>query len=162
MIQSCLDGGGIGAIIYDAYDRPTANWTVNYSPLTVVTVSRSVGVTLVNQKIGSTVTIGDAGNNNVEYTYTLMSGTSMATPHVTAAAALLWSYFGNSCTNHQIRYAMAVTAYDPNPTTAPGCDEHFGYGIPKTKNAYQWLLAHPCNTWSVPKKSQGGCTTYQN
>ena len=44
-------------------------------------------------------------------TYASWSGTSMATPHVSAAAALVWSN-NSDCTAAQIRQAMAATAQD--------------------------------------------------
>ena len=70
----------------------------------------------------------------------------MATPHVAAVAALVWSHFPD-CTNHQIRHALMVTARDEG---IAGCDWDYGYGIVQAKDAYDFLSAHSCtqgNWW---------------
>ncbi|MCC6651067.1 MAG: S8 family serine peptidase, partial [Candidatus Eisenbacteria bacterium] len=51
--------------------------------------------------------------------YQLLSGTSMATPHVSGAAALLWGRFP-SATNLQIRQLL-LTKADPIPSLAGKC-----------------------------------------
>ena len=56
--------------------------------------------------------------------YTLKSGTSMATPHVTAVAALLWSY-DPSLTRDEVRNYLLSTARDLG---TPGTDIYFGAG----------------------------------
>lgn len=69
------------------------------------------------------------------------SGTSMATPHVAAAAAILLSYFP-TCTPTQIRYALGYMAKDKGPL---GCDNYYGYGIVQVKSAYNFLTQYPCH-----------------
>jgi len=67
--------------------------------------------------------------------YAEMSGTSMAAPHVTAAAALVWS--GDpSKTNVEIRQALQETALDLGPA---GWDNSYGYGLVQAKAAYEAL-----------------------
>lgn len=56
--------------------------------------------------------------------YVLKSGTSMATPHVTAVAALLWSY-DPSLTREEVRGYLLSTARDLG---TPGNDIYFGAG----------------------------------
>jgi len=63
------------------------------------------------------------------------SGTSMATPHVSACAALLKSAVP-STTMKTIRRAMEVTALDKGST---GYDIYYGYGIVQVSKAYNCL-----------------------
>lgn len=74
-------------------------------------------------------------------TYRSLSGTSMATPHVAGAAALVWSFFPQ-CTNEQIRSALNATAQDKGSS---GRDNFYGYGIVKSKDAYDYLNTFGCS-----------------
>lgn len=74
-------------------------------------------------------------------TYNSISGTSMATPHVAGAAALVWSFFP-SCSNEQIRAAMNTTAKDKG---ASGKDNLYGHGIVQARDAYDYLNANGCD-----------------
>jgi thermitase len=77
---------------------------------------------------GSSVYSTYAGNS-----YATLSGTSMATPHVSGLAALLWAY-RPMYTNAQLR-AWLDAAVDDLGT--PGRDIYFGYG---RINAYKAIL----------------------
>lgn len=88
----------------------------------------------------------------------------MATPHVSGAAALLWSHHP-TCTNTQIRYALAYTAMDMDDGTegsGPGCDQKFGAGIIQVKDALDFLNKNPCDSacesdnWGQTV-GEGGC-----
>jgi subtilisin family serine protease len=72
--------------------------------------------------------------------YAKFDGTSMATPHVSAIAALIWSH-APSCTNAQVRAALNSTALDLG---AAGRDTKFGYGLVRAKNAKDALVALNC------------------
>jgi serine protease len=74
-------------------------------------------------------------------TYNSISGTSMATPHVAGAAALVWSFFP-SCSNEQIRAAMNVTAKDKGSS---GKDNLYGHGIVQARDAYDYLNTNGCD-----------------
>jgi Subtilase family len=89
--------------------------------------------------------------------YAYYSGTSMATPHAAAAAALLWSNFPK-CTNKQIRYALAYTAKDVGTS---GCDTVYGYGIVQTKAAYNFLSNNACTNanWGKTTSTNDQCST---
>ncbi|KZN69316.1 S8 family serine peptidase [Pseudoalteromonas luteoviolacea] len=67
--------------------------------------------------------------------YRSISGTSMATPHVSGVAALVWSNFPQ-CSNADIRAALNATAKDKG---AAGRDTSYGYGIVQAKAAYDYL-----------------------
>ena len=83
------------------------------------------------------VAVNSTWNNNG---YKSISGTSMATPHVSGVAALVWSHFPN-CTNQQIRDALNATAKDKG---AAGRDTSYGYGIVQAKAAYDYLAGGQC------------------
>jgi subtilisin family serine protease len=67
--------------------------------------------------------------------YEAWGGTSMATPHVSGVAALIWSS-DPSLTNVEIRDAMAATAYDLGD---PGRDTVFGFGLVQAADAIAYL-----------------------
>lgn len=63
--------------------------------------------------------------------YATLCGTSMATPHVSGAAALVWAH-NPSWTNQQIVDRLFATAEDRGD---PGRDDLFGYGIANVADA---------------------------
>ncbi|HUF18916.1 MAG TPA: S8 family serine peptidase [Thermoanaerobaculia bacterium] len=67
--------------------------------------------------------------------YEYYNGTSMATPHVSAVAGLVWSY-NTGLSNQQIRDALNATALDRGAT---GRDTSYGYGIVQAKAAFCYL-----------------------
>ncbi|TQV81443.1 S8 family serine peptidase [Aliikangiella coralliicola] len=83
---------------------------------------------------GPGVNTNSTWNNNG---YKSISGTSMATPHVSGVAALVWSHYP-SCSNQQVRDAMNQTAEDKG---SPGRDTSYGYGIVKAKAALDRLAS---------------------
>ena len=87
-------------------------------PLTLG-VSWSVGQQIVNGAGTLTMT---ASYRTVDYL--ALNGTSMATPHTAAAAALAWSLDPRQ-TNAAIRYALEASAHDGG---APGYDTIYGNG----------------------------------
>ena len=72
--------------------------------------------------------------------YVHMSGTSMATPHVSAAAAVVWSS-DPSKTNDDVRSALRAGVLDLG---VAGRDNNYGYGLIQTEAACQAL--HPIPT----------------
>ena len=69
-----------------------------------------------------------------------ISGTSMATPHVSGVAALVWSHYPQ-CSNKQIRNVLNITAKDKG---AAGKDTSYGYGIVQAKAAYDYIAQNGC------------------
>lgn len=78
-------------------------------------------------------------------TYAAWSGTSMATPHVSGVAALVWSHYPG-CTAEEIRFALSNSAKDKGDA---GYDNSYGYGIAQASDAFD-LLADGCDTGTPP------------
>jgi serine protease len=73
--------------------------------------------------------------------YAAWNGTSMATPHVSGVAALVWAHYPQ-CSSAQIRHAMNMTAEDKG---SAGRDTQYGYGIVKAKVMFDALAAEGCD-----------------
>jgi serine protease len=69
--------------------------------------------------------------------YRLLSGTSMATPHVTGAIARIWSTC-RKCSNDQVEQCLLTTAEDLGPV------HDYGAGLLQTQNAYDCLATSCC------------------
>ena len=143
-VQSCQNGGGLAAIIYN---NTTGDFggTLGDNPGTSIpalAVTQAVGQALMG-KLGQTANLSSGASN-----YGLMSGTSMASPHVAGVAALLWSHYPQ-CTNAQIRNVLALTAEDLGTA---GRDTSYGYGLVRTKTAFDYIAQNGCD-------GSGGGTT---
>ncbi|MFT5164301.1 MAG: serine protease [Alteromonadaceae bacterium] len=118
---------------------------VNATSIPAVGVAQEDGSALLT---ASTATVSiEAGD------YGFMSGTSMATPGVAGAAALLWSNHP-TCTGTDIRNALKATAEDSG---AAGKDVYFGYGIVKAKAASDYLANTGC--WTKPLSRRKNTST---
>jgi len=84
-----------------------------------------------------------------------MDGTSMATPHVSGVAALVWSN-ELDCSNAEIRAALDATAKDKGPA---GRDNAFGFGIVQAKAAVDYLTANPCGGGGTCQPKGASCTS---
>ena len=72
--------------------------------------------------------------------YAAYNGTSMATPHVAAVAALVWSYYPN-CTGSQIRTTLGKSAQDLGTV---GRDTKYGFGLVQARAAYDRIRTYGC------------------
>ena len=134
-VLNCQGGGGIGAIIYNNAAGALLG-TLNG----VATSIPSVGITQADgqallTRLTSSTTVAVARSD-----YAKFDGTSMATPHVSAVAALVWSYAPN-CSNAQVRSALTSTAEDLG---AAGRDVKFGFGLVRARNALTALQTLAC------------------
>mmetsp|Transcript_29914 Transcript_29914/g.36424 ORF Transcript_29914/g.36424 Transcript_29914/m.36424 type:complete len:672 (+) Transcript_29914:173-2188(+) len=97
----------------------------------------------------SQVDISAPGMNirsTVRNTYKSYSGTSMATPHVSGVALLLWNKYPK-CTNKEIRAAIEAGVDDLGPR---GRDDYFGHGLLKYWKAAKYLDGRPCGAGESP------------
>ena len=134
-VSNCQNSGGVGAVIYNNVAgnfSGTLGSTVTTIPS--VSVSDSDGTVLLG-KLGQTAVI-----DVKPYSYAYYDGTSMATPHVSAVAALVWSHFPH-CTQADVRSALTASAQDLG---APGRDDKFGYGLVQAQAAYNLLKTYTC------------------
>ena len=142
-VSNCQASGGLGAVIYNNVAGTisgTLGTTVTAIPS--VSISQADGNTLL-ARLGQASTVGVAQAN-----YAYYDGTSMATPHVSAVAALVWSYFtpaaptaGRSCTATQLRSSLTKSALDLG---AVGRDNNTGFGLVQAKAAYDRIVALGC------------------
>ncbi|HEU4843809.1 MAG TPA: S8 family serine peptidase [Burkholderiaceae bacterium] len=135
-VTNCQASGGVGAVVYNNV-AGALNGTLGGTVTNIasVGVSDTDGASLMAQ-LGQPATLQVAATN-----YALFNGTSMATPHVSAVAALVWSYFPR-CSASQIRNTLDKAALDLG---APGRDPHFGYGLVQAKAAYDRLHDLGCD-----------------
>lgn len=134
-VQNCQSSGGVGAVVYNNVAGAfggTLNGVATSIPS--VTASDTDGAAMKTQ-LGSSATVAVKASN-----YAYFDGTSMATPHVSAVAALVWSYFP-SCTGEQIRTSLNNSALDLGTA---GRDIHYGYGLVQAKAAYDRIKSLGC------------------
>src|SRR5690606_3054720 len=74
-------------------------------------------------------------------TYASYNGPSMATPHVSAVYAKVWSQH-RQCTAQQIRKVVNSTAEDRG---SAGRDNYYGFGIVKAKRASDLIAQRGCD-----------------
>lgn len=134
-VKNCQDSGGVGAVIYNNVAGSFGGTTGTYATaIPSVTASDSVGATLKSYT-NLTATVAVSPSN-----YAFFDGTSMATPHVSAVAALVWSYYP-TCTAAQIRTTLNNSAQNLG---AAGRDTKFGYGLVQAKAAYDRVQGLGC------------------
>ncbi len=130
------NGGGVAALIYNNLPGNFLGTLGegNTSSIIGLSLSQEDGQFLVANKLGavadlsSILTIPASG-------YEAWDGTSMATPHVSAVAALIWSS-RPTATNTMVRDALFATAFDLGTI---GRDNAYGYGLVQAYDALQAL-----------------------
>jgi subtilisin family serine protease len=134
-VTQCEASGGVGAIIYNN-EPGVINATLSGAAVTIpsVTITQADGATLLT-KLGQTASLAMTASN-----YANNNGTSMATPHVSGVAALVWSR-NPQCTNEQIRASLTKSAMDLG---AAGRDNTFGYGLVQAKAAHDRIASMGC------------------
>jgi len=143
-------GDGIAAVIYnnEAGGFSGTLGDGNTSAIPAIALSLADGQQLVADNLGTSgnvVSTFDPSGSGYEY----WSGTSMATPHVSGVAALVWSS-DLALTNTDIRDALTQTAHDLGDT---GRDAAYGYGLVQAKSAWNSLGGSSGSTNQAPTAS---------
>ncbi len=134
-VANCQASGGVGAIIYNNVAGPLSG--------TLGTTAASIPAVSTSNTDGAALklALGQSANVQVNATnHALFNGTSMATPHVAAVAAMVWSYFP-SCTSGQIRTSLGKSALDLDTA---GRDPKTGFGLVQARAAYDRIKALGC------------------
>lgn len=129
-------GGAAAAVIYN--NEPGGFLGTlgdgNTSGIPAISLSQEDGQSVLADALGTSGTVIDLLESPASG-YSYYNGTSMATPHVSAVAALVWSHFP-SLSNVEIRDALAATAQDLGPA---GVDNSYGYGLVQARAAVDFL-----------------------
>ena len=139
-INNCANSGGVGAVIVN-----NEAGVINMD-LTGVTSSIPAVSTLLADRAAYVDAASITIDAPADGAYAVFSGTSMSTPTVAGAAALVWSNHP-TCTGEEIRAALKASAQDIGPA---GRDVDFGYGIVKAKAASDYLTANACGGIEPP------------
>lgn len=134
-VSNCKASGGVGAVVYNNAAGGfggTLGTTVTTIPS--VTASDTEGAAMLNQ-LGQSATVAVTPSH-----YAFYDGTSMATPHVSAVAALVWSRNLN-CTAAQLRTSLTKSAEDLGTV---GRDTKYGFGLVRAKAADDRIKSLGC------------------
>ena len=160
-VMNVQNSGGVAAVLYNNVSGGFLGTLGdgNSSAIPAISLSLEDGQTLVNSYLGSIATVTSQVTKPASG-YEAWDGTSMATPHVSAVAALVWSA-NPAWTNVQIREALTATAEDLG---AAGRDAYYGYGLVQAKSALDYLtggtqpntppsiaISSPANNSSFPQ-----------
>ncbi len=140
-VRNVQTGGGAAAVIYNNVAGEELYATLgegNTSTIPAIGLTQADGQAAL-ASVGLPSTVHNFKDHTFNDQYAGMNGTSMATPHVSAVAALIWSY-NTSWTNQQVRDAMNATAKDKGTT---GRDTSFGFGIVQAQSALTYLQSPP-------------------
>lgn len=152
-VQNVQSGGGVAAVIYN---NVTSDSTCGDFAGTLGDGNSSTIPAITGSCADGTYALGYVGQNGTVESrvaipgsgHEAWNGTSMATPHVSAVAALIWSCHPTA-TNQKIRDTMNATAKDKG---AAGRDNAYGYGIVQAKAAVDSLgLSSFCTTSTASK-----------
>ncbi len=130
-VLNCQNGGGVSAIYNNVAGMLFGTLGDTATTIPSLGVSDTDGA-ILKSLVGATAS---AGVTTSSYAY--FDGTSMATPHVSAVAALVWSH-RTGCSAATVRNVLAASALDLD---TPGRDTKTGFGLVQAKAARDRLLS---------------------
>jgi len=134
-VANCAKSGGVGAVVFNNVAGSFGGTTgTTATGIPSVTASDSEGAAMKGQ-LGQSATVTVTTSN-----YAFFDGTSMATPHVSAVAALVWAHHPE-CTAAELRNSLDFSALDLGPA---GRDTKFGYGLVQAKAAVDRIDQRGC------------------
>jgi subtilisin family serine protease len=154
--QRAKSAGAIGVVIFNN-DDSALSWTLigddpadqTYAWPTAIGITKDDGAALLATP-DATITVTQGPDD-----YGFLSGTSMAAPHVSGAAALVWSVAPNASAS-DVRQALINTAHDLGDS---GVDRVYGNGLVDAYAAAKALapavFANPA-TPAPPAPTSGG------
>ncbi len=134
-VANCQNSGGVAAVVYNNVAGGfggTLGTTVTTIPS--VTASDNEG-TALREQLGQSASVAVAA-----WHYAYFDGTSMATPHVAAVAAMVWS-LNTVCTNVNLRASLLKSAKD---LETAGYDNKTGAGLVQAKTAHDRIQTLGC------------------
>ncbi|MDY7225979.1 S8 family serine peptidase [Hyalangium rubrum] len=134
-------GGGVAAVIYNNVAGGFAGTLGTGVTSTIPAISLSLEDGTAIKAAGGLGQSSTVSSQFVEPAsgYEPYDGTSMATPHVSAIAALVWSY-NPAWTATRVRNALEKTAEDLGTA---GRDNYYGNGLIRAKAALDYAIANP-------------------
>ena len=135
-VANAQAGGGVAAIVYNNVPGGFLGTLGEGNSTSIIglSLSQEDGQYLVANKIGKTAAVFSSIAKPASG-YEAWDGTSMATPHVSAVAALVWSW-DPTLTNVEIRNALTASAQDLGTA---GRDVYYGYGLVQARAALESL-----------------------
>jgi hypothetical protein len=125
LLVAAAGNAGSSSILYPAaYEQVIAVGATDSSDKKASWSNYGAKIELVAPGVSIKSTVGNSG-------YTTYSGTSMATPHVSGVAALVWAN-GMATTNAGVRAALQSAVLDLGTS---GRDSNFGYGLVRADKA---------------------------
>jgi subtilisin family serine protease len=131
-------GGGVAAAIYNNVSGPFAGTLNGTSTIPGIALSMEDGNAIKASGLGLSSTVVSTVQSPASG-YAFYDGTSMATPHVSAVAALIWSY-NTTWSVSRVRNALEKSAQDLG---AVGRDNYYGHGLVQAKAALNYAIANP-------------------
>jgi serine protease len=138
-VKNVANSGGAAAVIYNnvTSDPSCGDFGATLggtSTIPAISVTCDAGAQALAQA-GKSGTVISLPRDYSKSGYASFNGTSMATPHVSGVAALVWSH-NTGWTNAQLRDALQKSAQDLG---AAGKDNSYGYGLVQARAALDFL-----------------------